>query len=234
MKIISAQVCMFALAISGAAAAGQYHEAPASIRVQCQNINWNKLTVEEKTFAADTVKRALSYVSSDRSQLKDIQIDTNHAMSSPDIGYFHAVLVKGDAGRHLQACWPCYDDSHNLDDDGRFLAEGSEAGYIVELWQNMLEHYFLEASYSAFSHAQDCQVDMDVGEDSTEHKSDEKEGAYQVDGNTAVATIAVQCHNMDWGKLTPSEKTFFAINLGRAFNTVANVEGTSTQISNVD
>jgi hypothetical protein len=145
-----------------------------AIRVQCQNIDWDKLTSTEKNFVGLNLGRAFNHVSGEKTQLKDMEWESTPSQTASlvdflleissggrlGISHFNGVLHKDatndeEGGRHLQGCWPC------LDDDS-YLRGHTNDIEIAKLWESQLEYFLHEGPYSSLSRADDCQIEMDV------------------------------------------------------------------------
>ena len=184
-----AVACLAALTIRTVAGAGQKNDnaASAGIDIECQNIDWIKLTPTEKSFVGLNLERAFNKIEN-VVQLTDVEWDESPAPSSTqevslldymssllwtggESGHFHARVENDEGGRRL-FCRFC------IDDDSRLLSEEDEAtnlrgvtnnyDFIYE-WETQLEYHLHEGPYSSLSDAHDCKIKVHDANDNLQN-----------------------------------------------------------------
>eukprot|EP00522_Entomoneis_paludosa_P014533 CAMPEP_0172439436 /NCGR_PEP_ID=MMETSP1065-20121228/426_1 /TAXON_ID=265537 /ORGANISM="Amphiprora paludosa, Strain CCMP125" /LENGTH=324 /DNA_ID=CAMNT_0013188119 /DNA_START=1606 /DNA_END=2580 /DNA_ORIENTATION=- len=202
------------LSIMGTAAAAATDKAV--INIKCQDMDWEMLTFAEQNYAADAVERAFNHVSGTDHEMNRVQWVPASSANLLGLGHFDGQIVRPEGAVKDDNCWLC------LDDDDSFVKEGSNSrqGEQMQLWQNQLEYYFQEGPYSAFARAHECQIGVEIANPKSAVKGMIQDNMEKSQGGSPTV-MDVQCHNLDWAKLTSTEKTFVAANLARSFNAVS-------------
>eukprot|EP00522_Entomoneis_paludosa_P004803 CAMPEP_0172474370 /NCGR_PEP_ID=MMETSP1065-20121228/69323_1 /TAXON_ID=265537 /ORGANISM="Amphiprora paludosa, Strain CCMP125" /LENGTH=309 /DNA_ID=CAMNT_0013232551 /DNA_START=356 /DNA_END=1285 /DNA_ORIENTATION=+ len=143
-------------------------KAVTSIGVQCEGLEWNKLSSTEKSYFAFTLGHGFNHVvNGNKNRLSGMSFTSATPADSSVFGLLSGFSFSGNEVAHFAGelesglkddnCWLCLDDDDSLETSNS--NNNMNEATFYQKWVQELEEHLADAPYSAL-HANHCRIEM--------------------------------------------------------------------------